>query len=261
MEIAGTTAIVTGASSGIGEATAVELARRGAHVVAAARRVERLERTVARCREAGGTAEARPLDVTDRAACEAAVAAFDPDVVVNNAGISLRKHAARTTTDDIERVLAVNLRGAVYLANAALPGMLARHRGAIVNVSSVAGAVPNPREAAYGATKAALIHWTHGLALDLRGTGVHVGVVIPGPIDTGIWDTLDEEASWTGALYPPEEVARAVATVIGREEVQRTVPRRFGSVGALYPLLQRPMRWGLLRFDRRTIGRRTRHGP
>ena len=119
-----------------------------------------------------------------------------------------------------------------------------------MNVTSVAGYVPNPGEAAYGATKAALSHWSHGLAIDLAATGVHVGVVSPGPIDTEIW-SLDEELSYTGRLFPTSVVAAAVARVIERDLVHVTAPRRFGAVGALYPLFGRQMRWGLRRYGSR----------
>jgi len=114
-------------------------------------------------------------------------------------------------------------------------------------VTSVAGYVPNPGESAYGASKAALSRWSHGLAIDLHDTGVHVGVLSPGPIDTEIW-SLDEELSYTGKLYPPEVVADGVARMIEHRLVHLTVPRHYGLVGALYPILGRPMRWGLRRY-------------
>ena len=256
MRIGGSVAIVTGASSGIGAAVAIDLARRGARVVAVARRADRLAETVAACESAGSEAIAHAADVSSRSACDGVVAAandrFGPvDILVNNAGISLRRHAARTSVEEIEEVVAVNLLGPAYLATAVLPAMLERRRGSIVNITSVAGYVPTPRESMYGATKAALSHWSHVLAIDLHGTGVHVGVVSPGPIATEIWDKDAEPATYEGKLYPPELVAEAVAESIERERVHLTVPRRFGVVGALYPILQRPMRWGLRRFEER----------
>jgi short-subunit dehydrogenase len=167
--------------------------------------------------------------------------------------MSMHKSATRTGVDEIERVMAVNFFGAVYLTTAALPGMLERCHGTIVNVTSVAGYVPNAGEAAYGASKAALSRWSHGLAVDLVGTGVHVGVLSPGPINTPIW-SRDEELSYTGKLYPPEVVARGVAKMIERQLTHLTVPRRYGAVGALYPILGRPMRWGIRRYEARARG-------
>ena len=111
--------------------------------------------------------------------------------------------------------------------------------------------MPNPGESAYGASKAALSRWSHGLAIDLHDTGVQVGVLSPGPIDTEIW-SLDEELSYTGKLYPPEVVADGVARMIEHGLVHLTVPRRYGLVGALYPVLGRPLRWAMLKYAART---------
>jgi short-subunit dehydrogenase len=143
----------------------------------------------------------------------------------------------------------VNFMSAVRTTMAALPGMVERRRGSIVNVTSVAGYLPNPRESAYGASKAALSRWSHGLAIDLHGSGVHVGVLSPGPIDTPIWDT-----DYSGRKYPPELVAREIATMIDKGTAHMTVPRRYGAVGAIYglPLVGRAMRRGIISYERRT---------
>jgi short-subunit dehydrogenase len=251
-------AIVTGASSGIGACVATELAARGATVVAVARRKDKLDEVVARC---GSPSIALAADVASRDECEHVVRETEErfgrvDVLVNNAGISIHKSAARTSVEEVESIMAVNFFGPVALATAALPGMLERGQGSIVNVTSVAGYLPNPGEAAYGASKAALSRWSHGLSIDLHGTGVHVGVVSPGPIDTEIW-SLDEELRYTGKLYPPQVVADAVAAAVEKGFVHRTVPRRYGLVGAAYPILGRPMRWGLRRFASKTDQRIT----
>jgi short-subunit dehydrogenase len=255
VKVGGRVAVVTGASSGIGAAVAVELARRGATVVAVARRADRLEETVAACRVSAPESIAHPADVSSRPACEDLIDRTTArmgrvDILVNNAGISVHKNAVRTSVEEVDRVMAVNFFGPVYLTMAALPGMLDRRRGSIVNITSVAGYVPNPGEAAYGASKAALSRWSHGLAVDLHGSGVHIGVLSPGPIDTEIW-SLDEELSYRGRLYPPEVVARGVVRMITREQVHASVPRRYGAVGALYPILGRPLRWGMLRYEAR----------
>jgi short-subunit dehydrogenase len=268
VEIRGAVAIVTGASSGIGAATAEELARRGATVVAVARRQDKLEEVVERCRAHTPESRTHPADVADRAECESLVqrAAGDfgrVDIIVNNAGISLRRHAAESSVEEIERVMAVNFYGAVYVTMAALPGMLERRHGSIVNVTSVAGYIPNPHESAYGASKAALSLWSHGLAVDLDGRGVHVGVLSPGPIDTEIWEKDEEEAAYDGVLYPPSLVAEGIAAMIESERVHATVPGRYGLVGALYPLLGGPMRRGLIAHQRRAEqrGRARKRSP
>jgi hypothetical protein len=139
----------------------------------------------------------------------------------------------------------------VYLTMAVLPGMLERRCGSVVNITSVAGYLPNPKESAYSASKAALSLWSHGLNVDLHGTGVHVGVVSPGPIATEIWEKDEFAASYKGKLYPPEVVAAAVAKVIERRLAHVTVPRRFGFPAILYPMLGGLMRWGLRCYDER----------
>ncbi len=254
--ISGAVAMVTGASSGIGKAVAVELARRGAIVAGVARRHAELAATLDACRLHAPGSIYQAADLSSRSGCQAAASGVlarlgRVDVLVNNAGISIRKPAVLTTVEDVERVMAVNFFAAVYLTMAMLPGMLERRRGSVVNITSVAGYLPNPKESAYGASKAALSLWSHGLNVDLHGTGVHVGVVSPGPIATEIWEKDEFAASYTGKLYPPAVVAEAVAKVIERRLAHVTVPRRFGLPPMLYPMLGRPMRWGLRRYDQR----------
>jgi short-subunit dehydrogenase len=252
----GQVALVTGASSGIGAAVAVELARRGAQVVGVARRAGLLADVMAACQRHTPASVASVHDVSSRADAEAAATAAierfgHVDIVVNNAGISIRKPAAETTVEDIERVMAVNFFGAVYVTMALLPSMVERRAGSIVNVTSVAGYIPNPLESAYGASKAALSMWSHGLAVDLHDSGVHVGVLSPGPIDTEIWDKDEIPSVYDGKLYPPKVVADGVVTMVRHRRTHMTVPRQYGAVGAVYPMLGKPMRWGLRKFEER----------
>jgi len=248
VRIEGTVAVVTGASSGIGAVTAEALSARGAKVVAVARRAELLNDVVSRC---GNGAVAMAGDVSDRAFAEHVARESGPvDILVNNAGISPGEDAATRAIDDAELIMKVNFFGAIYFAGALLPGMLERKRGSIVNVTSVSGYVPAPGEPAYGASKAALSRWSHGLAVDLHRTGVHVGVLSPGPIDTEIWS--HGTAEYEGKLYPPTVISDAIVRMIERELAHVTVPRRFGAVGAMYPLVGRPMRWGLRKYASRS---------
>ena len=256
MGIAGQIALVTGASSGIGAAVAEDLARRGATVVTTARRAAELEATAERCRVHTAGSFALTADLAEPGEGERVVATTVErlgrvDILVNNAGVSLHRHALKTTAADVEHVLRVNFLSAVGTTMAAVPGMVSRGSGSVINVTSVAGYVPNPMESAYGASKAALNLWSHGLAVDLHGTGVHVGVLSPGPIDTEIWDKDEVPSSYQGKKYPAQVVADGVARMIERRLVHLTVPRRFGAVGPMYTLpgLGRLVRRGLVRFE------------
>jgi NAD(P)-dependent dehydrogenase (short-subunit alcohol dehydrogenase family) len=251
----GRVAIVTGASSGIGAAVARELASRRATVVGVARRGDRLAQVVEECQADSPSSTAHVADVGVEEACRDVVQTAEErfgrvDVIVNNAGISIHRHAVSTPPEDVARLMAVNFFGPVNLTMAALPGMVDRGEGWVINVTSVAGYVPNPGESAYGASKAALSRWSHGLNVDLAGTGVHVGVLSPGPIDTEIWG-LDETVTYNGKLYPPAVIAKGVSKMIDRRLTHLTVPRQYGMVGALYPLFGRPMRWGMRKYESR----------
>jgi NADP-dependent 3-hydroxy acid dehydrogenase YdfG len=249
-------AIVTGASSGIGRAIALDLAARGTTVVVAARRADLLEGVAEECRRGGGAAEAVVTDVGDRTAVEKLVAGVlerhrKIDLLINNAGIPMRVHAARLTSDQIERTMRINFLGAAYAIVAALPSMIARADGHIVNVSSVAGRVGSPRESAYTASKFAMTGFSEVLAADLSGTGVGIHVVYPGPIKTEIWEKVDEPAAYRGKLYPPEIVARAVRQCIERGTFERWAPRRIGFVPFARALAPGQFIKGLARYDRR----------
>jgi short-subunit dehydrogenase len=250
MEVRDRVVVVTGASSGIGATTAEAFARKGARVVCVARREDKLAETVRRCEAAGARAMWLSADVADPTTPERLLketeAAYGPiDVLINNAGLGMALPAATVTMDDVRRVFEVNFFAPVALTLAVLPGMLERRRGSIVNVTSVSGYVPNPGESPYGATKAALSRWAHGLAVELAGTGVHVGVVSPGPIDTEMAPGPDE---YKMKLYPPSVVADAIVASVEKGRVHQTAPRKFGAASAMYPLLGGPFRWGIRKF-------------
>lgn len=256
MKIDGTIAIVTGASSGIGAAVAEDLARRGATVVVTARREAELETTAKACRRYNTDSVAMPADLSDADECARVVTGTQErfgrvDILINNAGVSLHRHALTTTPAAIEDVLRINFLAAVHTTMAALPSMTEQHQGSIINITSVAGYIPNPNESAYGASKAALHLWTHGLAVDLHDTGIHIGVLSPGPIDTEIWDKDETPSNYQGRKYPAAIVADGVARMINKELVHLTVPRRYGAITTIYtmPLLGRAIRQGLIRFE------------
>jgi NAD(P)-dependent dehydrogenase (short-subunit alcohol dehydrogenase family) len=177
--VEGRTVVVTGASSGIGEATARQFAAAGAQVVLVARRSEELERVAGEIRAAGGTADTFTCDLSDRAAIDALLAELATahpriDIVVNNAGRSIRRSVVDSLDrfHDFERTMALNYYGPVALTLGVLQGMLDQGSGQIINVSTWATQLPSPQYVAYTASKAALDAFTRGTAAELLGTGV-----------------------------------------------------------------------------------------
>jgi NADP-dependent 3-hydroxy acid dehydrogenase YdfG len=182
-------AIITGASTGIGAALARELARRGWKVGVLARRQELLDVLVAELRAAGADAAAAAADVTDRAATDAAVRALEAalgpcDLMVANAGTGAPTPAHKVQVDTILSIMRLNYDGAVHAAAAVLPGMLARRKGRLAVVSSVAATRGLPGTGAYSASKAAVSTLWESMRVDLRGKGVACTTIHPGFIDT-----------------------------------------------------------------------------
>ncbi len=225
----GKTAVVTGASSGIGRAAAVELARRGANVVLAARRAERLEAVVRECEALGVRATAVVADVTSRDDCRRLIdAAGDVDVLVNNAGFAAFETIENAKPDDLTAMMATNYFGTVWCTQAVLPRMLARGSGTIVNVASIAGIMGYARMGGYSATKFAIIGFTEALRDEVLGRGVRVALVCPGTTETEFFEHA-ERNKMPGAsrLIPglrPERVARAIADAAEDGHYRRIVP-------------------------------------
>jgi NAD(P)-dependent dehydrogenase (short-subunit alcohol dehydrogenase family) len=207
IDLSGRVAMVTGASSGLGEQFARALSRAGAGVVLAARRMERLKTLRAELEAEGGDAHVVELDVTDTDSINAAVAHAETemgtiDILVNNSGISTTQKLVDVTPDDYDDVMGVNTRGAFFVAQAVGKRMIARSRGAapgtftggrIVNVASMAGLRPLSQIGVYAMSKAAVIHMTRAMALEWGRFGINVNALCPGYIDTEInhhhWQT------------------------------------------------------------------------
>ena len=224
MTLIGKTAVVTGASSGIGEATARLLAQKGCNVALAARRENRLQDLAA---ELGEGAFAVPTDVTDPAACEAlvsrAVERFGSvDVLVANAGLGLYGSIPDGNPEDWRRMFEVNVLGVLYATRAAVRHMLERGSGDIVIVSSLAGRrVPTADGTVYAATKHALTAVAEGLRMDVSARGVRVINVEPGLVRTEFPESTSQSAEqfYAGKEYSPieaEDVATAVAYAVGQ---------------------------------------------
>jgi short-subunit dehydrogenase len=224
--------IVTGASSGIGHATVRELARRGATVLAVARREERLRALIEACRADAPASGYLAGDLGEQGFAERVIADCVArhgrlDALVNNHAITKHKHALHTSAEEAEQVLRINFLSCVWTSYAALPVLLRQPGGGvIVNVSSFAAQVVPPREGLYAASKAALDAFSAGLWNDLAGSGVHVGLVVPGAIDTEIWGKQDEPPGFSGRKHPPEIVVRAILRVIEERKHELTAPAR-----------------------------------
>ena len=214
-------AIVTGASSGIGLATAQELSRRGIRVVLAARRSAELEELAGAINERGGEAIAFPTDISDARQVQRLVDRAESlygsvDILVNNAGIGWTKLLVRSSAEEITRIVDINLTGAILMTRAVLPGMLERNRGTIINVSSVCGRVAV--EPLYSATKYGIRGFSLALRRQLVGSNVSVSLVSPGNIRTEMTKDIDEP------MAEPEVVARKIAEVIERPRREVIVP-------------------------------------
>jgi len=223
-------ALITGASSGIGAALARELASRGTTVALVARRRDRLAAVLEDCRRDAPSSQMFPADLADPAAAtRVAVAALDAfgrvDVLVNNAAIPSVIAATRLDPAEVEGVMQVNFHAPVRLTHALLPAMLQRGDGTIVNVSSLGGRRSILHESAYCASKFALCGWSESLALDLWDTGVKVKLIVPGPVDTEIWEHPDAEpSSYTGPKVPATDVAMGIAEAIDSDAFEHYLP-------------------------------------
>jgi short-subunit dehydrogenase len=229
IEIRGAVALVTGAGGGIGRETALALARRGARVLCTGRTVETVERTAELCRRAGAEAESHHLDVTDRAALEDLAARTPVDILVNNAGVGMSGRLADMSAADWTWIREVNLDGVVHGCAVFAPGMLARGRGHIVNLSSGLAYLYPGTEPAYVATKAAVLALSRSLRADLAPHGVGVTAICPGITATPIVDTTRYLGGRADAAvrarskarfdrgHPPAEVATAIVRAIERD--------------------------------------------
>jgi len=210
----GEIALVTGASSGIGREIALRLAAEGASLIAVARRVDELEDLARTVRaEHGAEARVEPADLLQPDELEriAALLAEEPvDVLVNSAGFGMQGWFTRLDEARLQEMLALNVGVLTRLCRAALPGMRARGRGRVLNLGSLAGVGPIPRLAAYGASKAYVLHLSQALDEECRGTGVTVTAVAPGPVRTEFLDLagLRDFPDYTQVMAEPGDVAR-----------------------------------------------------
>jgi short-subunit dehydrogenase len=221
---AGKTALITGASSGIGAAAARLLAKKGLTVLLTARRIERLEQLCAEIVTAGGQAQIFPADLTQEIEREALALQVNgacgcPDVLINNAGFGWYGYYADMPWETAQGIIRVNIEAPAHLVRLFLPAMRARKSGMIINISSIAGGMPNQGVAAYGASKAFLDAFSTSLHRELRGSGVHACSVRPGPVSSEFFEQALNSPNGRAVpaevfAVPPERVAACIWSVM-----------------------------------------------
>lgn len=233
--------VITGASSGIGEALAKAWAKAGAHLTLVARRTHLLEEMASGLNTKVHIVAA---DLSDTDKCtdwlEGAKAALgDIDVLVNNAGVQIVGPAEAESREESERLFRLNVLTPMHLARTVLPSMLARKEGAIVNVASLAGINPTPYMFSYSASKAAIAAASEVLHGELHGTGVHVVTVYPGPVKTAMANAAVEKMGGNAKLIPmgdADELAERVLDAITMKRDRVIYPSSY-QLGAIFPRL------------------------
>ena len=222
VDLSGQTALVTGASQGLGQAIAIALGKAGAKVACVARNAEKLQRTVQEIAAAGGTAECFACDVTSGESVQQTVDAVlekwqKLDILVNNAGITRDTLIPRMADEQWDEVINTNLRGAFLFTRAATRPMLQARYGRVINIASVSGLMGNPGQANYSASKAGLIGMTRTVARELAGRKITVNAVAPGFIESEMTAALGESIIGevktripVKRLGQPQEIADAV---------------------------------------------------
>ncbi len=215
-------ALVTGASSGLGEEYARQLARRGLNLLLLARRAERLDRLAEELRrEFRIDAKTLPCDLADPVALRSAIAAasaHEVGLLVNNAGFGWSGSMLEQDEASISRMVRVNCEAPVLLARAMLPAMARRGRGGMLVVASVAGHLSTPWMSLYGGTKAFDLHWGEGVAVEMRSQGVDVLVSSPGHTRTEFHGAAGVDQSATGGSSSPVDVVRTALDALGKRE-------------------------------------------
>ena len=251
--------VVTGASSGIGRAMAGFLAQAGARVVLVARREDALAEAVASLGVEPDQASYLSADLSDRsaigeiaAACKSRFASGAVDGVVNAAGLNLREPVDQISLESWDLTVNLNLAVPFFFTREFVPEMRERGSGTIVNVSSFATRLVPPHETLYAASKFAMNGFTEGLWNDLAGSNIHAALVIPGPIDTEIWDKDDTPSAYDGAKHPPKIVTRAIFEAIEKRRHEIVVPKRSPQLMAarvLKTCFPRLLRYGMARME------------
>jgi 3-oxoacyl-[acyl-carrier protein] reductase len=204
------TAVVTGASRGIGRAVAVRLAA-GYRVIGLARDGKRLRELCDEIASSGGECRSLVVDLAKPTAIERALEGIEADVLVNNAGVITKKPFTNLTSAEWHEMMDVNVNALFHVTRQLLPGMIARRRGHIVNIASIAGRSAFPGGTGYVATKHAVLGFSESLMLEVREFGVKCSVVMPGSVATDMIVSDSADRSW---MLKPEDVAEVVARIL-----------------------------------------------
>lgn len=261
-----TTVILTGASMGVGAATARAFAALGANLVLIARGRDKLEALAAELERDFGNHEQVMIEVLDVTDLEGFGALLERvrtrfgniDVLVNNAGLHARGAVASVAAADIGRMVDVNFKAPLMATRMVLPDLQQSQRPAVINVASLAGRTPVPGSATYSATKFGLRAFSLALAEELRGSGIRIACVSPGPIDTGfIMDDIDAVSNLTLSqpMSTAEQVAEAIVALVDGGALDLPMPRISGyltTLSYLFPALGRALRPMLEKKGRRT---------
>lgn len=261
----GVTALVTGASSGIGELLALRLAREGARLALVARRTDALEALADRIRAESGEVIVAPCDVAERAqvfaTAERVAADFGAvDLLVNNAGFGDHGPFLDADVEILERLIRVNFLGSLYWTKALLPGMVERGHGWITFVASVAGKIASPNEATYAASKFALVGLAEAVSMEVEEQGVHILTVCPGAVRTPFFDDATLAALPSVAkrsMVGPEALVDAILKALAAGKREITFPRSIASGYVVRALAPGFMRRSVKRV---TLGRPRRGG-
>jgi short-subunit dehydrogenase len=231
MDFTNKVVIITGASAGIGRCLAIDFAKQGAIVIGCGRSKERLERTLNELRATSPSSRMIPCDVDDREPVEGMVAKVladfgKIDILINNAGIGMRKPFAETSMDSIEEIMRTNYFGVVYCTHAVLPSMIARGSGHIVNISSVAGIIATLNLSGYCASKFAMNGFSESLYYELKPLGIHVSVICPGPVRTDFNRSFADmrPKSPDFLMLGPETVSHLVIRAIDAKKFEVIMP-------------------------------------
>jgi short-subunit dehydrogenase len=232
LQLAGSAVLVTGASTGIGAATARALGAAGARVGLVARRKELLDQVAQETRVEVWAADLSDLPLAEKVALEAWKRFDGLNALVNNAGAPKRKHITRLTAEEVESIMTLNYFSPVRMTLAVLPLMRERGSGVVVNVASLAGRVAPPRESAYAGSKFALNGFSEVMAVDLYEENIHIRAIQPGPIATPIWGDVpgNEKAAYDGEFFPPEDCAVAILDALTGDGFERYIPESLGEV-------------------------------